>query len=123
MPGDNENTAMPAGSTIITVINEMTGSIVDQLNNPGRATSEIDAKSLASADAIRLRVHKRVLWDWEIFCDGRDGIMGRGRELFAGYQPDIRLLSRAWYLLQIENSRKLDLAGLMRIKEQFWSSF
>lgn len=68
MPGDNENTAMPAGSTIITVINEMTGSIVDQLNNPGRATSEIDAKSLASADAIRLRVHKRVPWDWEIFC-------------------------------------------------------
>lgn len=32
--GDNENTAMPAGSTIITVISGMTGSIVDQLNEP-----------------------------------------------------------------------------------------
>lgn len=42
--GDNENTAMPAGSVIITVISGMTGSIVDQLNNPGRDTSEIDAK-------------------------------------------------------------------------------
>lgn len=57
--GDNENTAMPAGPAIITVISGPSGSIVDQLNNRGRG--EIDAMpGSAPRPTIPIRAHNRV---------------------------------------------------------------